>query len=246
MPTMSDDDDVYDIPLQDRKAFGAGLKRKHINFVPSSSATLSSSSTPQPSTTSSAKSISERYLERVLSTKAHSEPPMSSNATSESNETITTVSTPLQQEQELSTPLCEVCKLPVISSDRPHEASLSHQVCLTHSHPPSHLDRRRKGLAILATQGWDPDSRLGLGAQGQGIQFPIKPKPKNDTMGLGLVLPKEEERRKKEKKIGLDAGKVRKLAEKDKRKGEKLRQMFYGNSEVEKYLGGGSGVGGLK
>lgn len=65
-------------------------------------------------------------------------------------------------------------------------------------------------------------------------------------MGLGLVLPKEEERRKKEKKIGLDAGKVRKLAEKDKRKGEKLRQMFYGNSEVEKYLGGGSGVGGLK
>jgi len=237
------DDDTYENPLQIHRVFGAGLKRKRINFVPSSSATPLST-TPPPSQ-SSAKSISDRYLERVLSKKAHSEPPTTQNRNRDTGETITSTSTP--QEQEPPSLLCEICNLPITTTpSRPHEASISHQVCLTHSHPPSHLDRHRKGLTILATQGWDPDSRLGLGSQGQGIQFPIKPTPKYDTMGLGLVLPKEEEQRRKEKKVGLDAGKVKKLAEKDKRRGERLRQMFYGNMDVEKYLGGGSTADGLK
>ena len=58
-------------------------------------------------------------------------------------------------------------------------------------------------------------------------------------MGIGVVLPKEADRRKKEKTEKLDAGKVRKLHEKDKKKGEKLREMFYRNDDVERYLGGG-------
>jgi hypothetical protein len=39
--------------------------------------------------------------------------------------------------------------------------------------------------------------------------------------------------------LKLDAGKVRKLQEKDKRKGEKLREMFYRSEDVERYLRGG-------
>ena len=77
-----------------------------------------------------------------------------------------------------------------------------------------------------------------MGASGQGIQFPIKTKPKDDKMGIGVVLPKVSERRKKEKVEKLDAGKVRKMHEKDKRRAEKLREMFYRNDDVERYLGG--------
>lgn len=54
-----------------------------------------------------------------------------------------------------------------------------------------------------------------------------------------MVLPIEAERRKKEKVEKLDAGKVKKMYEKDKRKTERLRNMFYQNEDVERYLGGG-------
>lgn len=112
-------------------------------------------------------------------------------------------------------------------------------MCLNHSHPPSHVDRNRKGYTYLSSYGWDPDSRLGLGASGQGIQFPIKTRPKDDKLGIGVVLPKEGEIIKKVKIQKLDAGKVRKMHENDKRKGEKLREMFYRSDDIERYLGGG-------
>ncbi|KAF7882103.1 hypothetical protein EAF00_011619 [Botryotinia globosa] len=236
------DEDTYEIPLQDQRAFGAGIKRKRVKFVPSTS---SSTKQPTPST-SSAKSISDSYLKLVL-------PQDSSIPESTSRESTISL-----KESEV----CEVCKLPlstdlesIINKDedgssgpsnptsstksRPHEASLAHQVCLNHSHPPSHVDRNRKGLTYLSSYGWDPDSRLGLGASGQGIQFPIKTKPKDDKLGIGVVMPKKGEIRKKVKPQKLDAGQVRKLYEKDKRKGEKLREMFYRNDDVERYLRGG-------
>lgn len=236
------DEDTYEIPLQDQRFFGAGIKRKRVKFVPSTS-----SSTIQPTSTSrSAKSISDSYLRLVLP-----KDPQAPEVTSTEN------FIPPEGSE-----VCEVCKLPLStdlktitdndaadSSDishptsstktRPHEASLAHQVCLNHSHPPSHVDRNRKGLTYLSSYGWDPDSRLGLGASGQGIQYPIKTKPKDDKLGIGVVLPKEGEIRKKDKIQKLDAGKVRKLHEKDRRKGEKLREMFYRNNDVERYLGGG-------
>ncbi|KAM0180825.1 hypothetical protein ACHAPF_002118 [Botrytis cinerea] len=236
------DEDTYEIPLQDQRAFGAGIKRKRVKFVPSTS---SSTIEPTPST-SSAKSISDFYLKLVL-------PQDTSTPESTSREN----SLPLRHSE-----VCEVCKLPlstdlesIINNDeagssgpsnptssakpRLHEASLAHQVCLNHSHPPSHVDRNRKGLTYLSSYGWDPDSRLGLGASGQGIQFPIKTKPKDDKLGIGVVMPKKGEIRKKEKPQKLDAGKVRNLHEKDRRKGEKLREMFYRNDDVERYLRGG-------
>jgi hypothetical protein len=150
-------------------------------------------------------------------------------------------------------PSCEICNLSLSPTNsnitdleydtpqsstkpRPHEASLAHQVCLTHSHPPSHLDRSRKGLTYLSSYGWDPDSRLGLGAFSQGIAFPIKAKQKDDKMGLGLVFPEEKEWRKKEKVEKLDAKKVRKLEEQDRRRREELQELFYRSDDLERYL----------
>jgi hypothetical protein len=255
------DDDTYEIPLQDQRVFGAGIKRKRVKFVPSTS----SSSITHSTTKAPARSISDLYLSLVLPNEASStenfieESPNPCSLSRASSEGI-----PVAEGQTNEPELCDICKLPLSSTDvtatlmpdalpsesqdptrrppgkpRPHEASLAHQVCLEHSHPPSHLDRNRKGLTYLSAYGWDPDARLGLGAQGQGIQFPIKPKPKDDKLGIGVVLPPERERLKKKKLEKLDAGKVRKMYEKDKRKGERLREMFYRNDDVERYLGKG-------
>ena len=258
---MMSDDDTYEIPLQDQRVFGAGIKRKRVKFVPSTSTVPTISST----TTTPARSVSELYLSLVLPNDAssignRSLAPLDSGA----------ASTILQQDVDVARgevpelEVCDICRLPISISDytapltsdtpssesqdptlcpppkpRPHEASLAHQVCLEHSHPPSHLDRNRKGLTYLSAYGWDPDARLGLGAKGQGIHFPIKPKPKDDKLGIGVVLPPERERPKTKKLEKLDAGKVRKMYEKDKQNGKKLREMFYRNDDVERYLGMG-------
>jgi hypothetical protein len=96
------------------------------------------------------------------------------------------------------------------------------------------------GLNILESYGWDPDARAGLGAAQQGIQFPLKPKPKDDQLGIGVVVPKDVPKRKEKPEL-LDAGKVRKMAQQDKKRAERLRQQFYGNPDLEKYLGPGYG-----
>jgi hypothetical protein len=246
------DEDTYEIPLQDQRVFGAGIKRKRVKFVPS---TESSSTLTTPPTRLPAKSVSDLYLKLVLPKDESSEADELEPADHLSASLKSTGKEPAKSPKKPQ--VCEICNLPLspdpvsaghaipttTSQDsvktRPHEASLAHQVCLPHSHLPSNLDRKRKGLTYLSAYGWDPDSRLGLGAKGQGIQFPIKAKQKDDKLGLGVVLPKEEDWRKKEKKERLDAGKVRKLQEKDKSKGERLREIFYRNDDVERYLGGG-------
>ncbi|KAK8010476.1 g-patch domain-containing protein [Apiospora arundinis] len=77
----------------------------------------------------------------------------------------------------------------------------------------------------------------GLGASQQGVQYPIKAKPKEDTLGIGVQVPKDLEKWKKEKPQKLDAAKVRKKVAEDKKRREKLQQQFYGNPDIEKYLG---------
>lgn len=234
----------YEMPLQDQRVFGAGMKRNRVKFVPSSAV-----STTPLSSSSSGQSVSNFYLQMVLGDQKspHALPSKPSDSTGDASSGPSTVPQ-----------MCEICGLPLSEpaqaamspaaenpdteqtpKQRPHEASLAHQVCLTHSHPPSHLDRNRKGLSYLSAYGWDPDSRRGLGAEGQGIQFPIKTKPKDDKMGIGVVLPKEADRRKKERIQKLDAKKIRKMYEQDKKKAERLREMFYRNDDVERYLGGG-------
>ncbi|KAF2968438.1 hypothetical protein GQX73_g5164 [Xylaria multiplex] len=224
----SDDAESEEVPLQHKRPFGSGLKRKRVVFVPASSGNLNSTEESKPSESSGpSKSVSDIYLSIVMPKGAEE------TCTDEANAPAPDI--------------CDICKLPVNAasdaadagkpSSRPHQASIAHQVCIAHSHPPSALDRSRMGLAVLEAQGWDPDARNGLGALNQGISFPIKAKPKNNTVGIGVEVPKDVATRKKEKPQMLNAKKVRKMASDDKRRQEKLRHQFYGNPEVEKYLG---------
>ncbi|KAI1337408.1 hypothetical protein F5Y15DRAFT_390181 [Xylariaceae sp. FL0016] len=228
MPSTDDNDhDEYEIPLQDKRPYGSGLKRKRVVFVPASAddaETSQESTARQPST-----SVSDMYLSIVLPKK-------------HSDTTATSAEGPTSQ-------MCEICALPIYEAsevkstsqtgNRPHEASIAHQVCMTHSHPPSALDRSRMGLGVLQAQGWDPDSRTGLGAARQGIQHPIKAKAKNNTLGIGVQVPKELPKKEQKKPQTLDAKKARKMAAEEKKRAERLREQMFGNADVERYLGGG-------
>ena len=227
-----EEEDEYFLPLQDQRVFGAGVKRKRVNFVP---AEACPPSTPPPKVVAAA----DRYLSIVLKDAKSAKNKRATQLSSKDVEASTQIT-------DTDKPLvCSVCGLPFqISSDNfgstrhPHEASLAHQVCLEHSHPPSDIDRTRPGLKYLSSYGWDPDGRLGLGAAGEGIRAPIKGKIKNDTVGLGVDLKKKEPKGIGVQKIEkLDAKKVRMKEEAGRRKGEKLRELFYMNDDVERYLG---------
>lgn len=222
----SGDDEVEDVPLHRKRPFGSGLKRKPIAFVPARDGDLSSTfQPPKPDA-----SIADLYLSLVL-------PKEASRHSARKDEVCEVCKLPLDSNPEEGNE--DTPELAVMSRKHNHESSLAHQVCLTHSHPPSALDRSRVGLNILESQGWDPDARLGLGAAQQGIQFPLKPTPKDDKIGIGVEVPKDMPK-KKEKAQKLDAGKVRKMAQRDKRRADQLRREFYGNSDLEKYLGPGA------
>ena len=230
------DEDEYLVPLQDQRVFGAGIKRKRVNFV--SAEDPSAQSPPRPTSTVPPGDL---YLNLVL--RNETEITKTSHDETEEFTVHKTAVSPSSQ------PLCEICNLPIDSEEttvvptRPHEASIAHQVCLSHSHPPSHLDRDRHGLKYLSSYGWDPDSRLGLGTTGSGIRIPIKGKPKNDTVGLGVkpVVREGKTIVATTRKIpSLDAKQARKQEEVDRRKRERLQEIFYRNDDVETYLGGSS------
>lgn len=255
---VDSDEEYYQVPIKDQKFFGAGIKRKRIHFVPSSSSVPTTPASADGTT--SRLSASERYLSVVLGgkkPKAGSEPPVPRAAVASSS--------PNHAEQELQDgsveedrteskdndgmPLCGICMRP-LGDVKTHASSLVHQICLPHTHPPSALDRTRKGIDILQLYGWDPDARRGLGATGrEGILHPVKAIEKRDTAGLGLRLDEDEEarikRRRKPQKPPqtevkkLDAGGVRKMEKEMKKRDEKLRNMFYSNEDVDRYLGGG-------
>ncbi|KAL9625220.1 MAG: hypothetical protein Q9160_000622 [Pyrenula sp. 1 TL-2023] len=239
MPDDYDDEDYF-LPLQDQRVFGASIKRKRVPFV--SASTLSSVTDSSASASKKEASSVDRYLSIVLP-----------------NDPSTDSSNPNTNATEPLPDLCTICSLPLqnpTTSSPPtrttaaHESLLAHQACLPHSHPPSHLPRQHVGLRYLTSYGWDPDSRQGLGRAGEGIRVPIKGKVKNDTVGLGVYFAEEDKksenrRRRKaserahESQKKLNAKEVRKMELKGRRKEEKLRGMFYGNGELERYLGEG-------
>lgn len=228
-------DDEYYVPLVDQRVFGAGIKRKRVAFVPAEN-DESSSSIP---TTAKPSNAANRYLSIVMKT------------TGPESETAPTVK-PDTKEQEAPLSLtCEICGQKVfggIGVLNSHEASIAHQMCLEHSHPPSHLDRSHVGLKYLQEYGWDPDARGGLGARREGIRVPIKAKQKNDSAGLGLLQNDEENsiRAKQKKKVHsrekdtdvvkLNAKEVRRMEEEKSRRAEKLRRSVYGE-DLSRYLG---------
>lgn len=229
-------DALDDVPLQHRRPFGSGLRRNEIKFVPASNGDPDVSRHQQNKT--NGQSISDFYLSMVL------KKPESAAATTE--------------KEPAKARICDICSIPVSAAAKenntssgttnsgnnrrsagPHEASIAHQVCLAHSHPPSALDRSRMGLTVLAAQGWDPDSRAGLGLEGQGTQYPVKVKPKEDRLGVGVVVPKAggPAKKEREKPKLLDAKKVRKMAAEDRKRADKLQRELFGRVDLEKYLG---------
>lgn len=230
---MSREDDEYVVPLQDQRVFGAGIKRQRIAFVPASQglSALSTSNSGQPQ-----QNVGERYLSIVL--------PKSASQTPEPAEDgVAAAKAETGNEPEI----CDVCKQVIDrSSDEVatdvHETSIAHQVCLEHSHPPSHLDRDHVGVRYLTGYGWNPDSRKGLGANQEGIRIPIKAKEKKDTVGLretvdedDISLKKRKPAKREEKPLRLDAGAVRKQDIEAKKRAERLRSSFYG-PDLSAYL----------
>ncbi|KAL9948457.1 hypothetical protein D7B24_007189 [Verticillium nonalfalfae] len=227
------DDDEYEVPLHHKKPFGSGIRRQRIEFVKASDADLSTIQDTRPG--NSGASISNLYMSLVLPDEKK---PQTTSAPQPANCAVCHV--PLLEDEPTES-LDEAADGQSATARRKHEASIAHQVCVAHSHPPSALDRARMGLTYLSSHGWDPDARKGLGSEGQGIQYPLKTKPKDDKLGLGLAVPKDFKGRveKKKKPVTLDAKKSRQKAEADRKKGEKLREMFYGSEDVQRYLGTG-------
>ncbi|KAL7942593.1 hypothetical protein V8C42DRAFT_354722 [Trichoderma barbatum] len=231
-----DDSDDEDIPLHHKRPFGAGLKRKKVEFV---KATDADASNTIKNLGKQSASIGDVYANIVLGSSSRGS---SSKPEATSDEKDDQKEDSVEKESESEPPTCPICSLPITTTLQQHEASLAHQVSLEHSHPPSALDRSRMGLRALESQGWDPDSRLGLGRDGEGTRFPIKVARKEDTLGIGArTQPKEV----KEKPRPLTGKEMRALADKERRKGERLQAEIYGRLDVEKYLRGNGGEDGL-
>jgi hypothetical protein len=241
------EDEEYEIPLEDQRVFGAGLKRKRVQFVPASTSDSQSTSAATPKS-----SVGDFYLSLVLPS---STPQLVSPSDSSDN------SSDRPQDPETESPqICQICNLPITLNEKhPHTTLLAHQISLPHSQPPSSFPNDRPGVRMLRAQGWDPDSRVGLGKDGEGMRYPIKVHVKDDKLGLGVVLPKELEKREKEHERLRDTEELRRevatrkaegvkgkgkkavvrKVEEERRNEERLRQAFYGSEEVERYLGGG-------
>ena len=217
---------------EQQKPFRAGLTRKKIHFVPAAVApTQAKKLTPQ----NSPIDPGDRYLNIVFENGVSVGNLNSISAEVEKFDT--------EQQPDLEGAFCEICKT---SIDHPestastaianHESTIAHMVCLTHSYPPSHLDRSRQGFKYLSAYGWDPGSRQGLGPTGEGIRAPVKAKFKNDTVGLGVGV-KRSKKHLDPKVERMNAKQVRRKYTDDRRKWERLQEMFYGNDDTEKYLG---------
>ena len=147
---------------------------------------------------------------------------------------------PVPQDLEYVPACCVVCGHPrrVDESIGQHEVSFVHQLCKSHSHPPSAIDRRGKGFTYLSAHGWDPDERLGLGASGEGRLHPIQPKVKKGKDGIGVVREeKDGQKGQEEPPVRLTVEGMRKLEIREKKKHEKLQHLFSGNDDVNRHLG---------
>lgn len=221
---MTDDsEDEYTIPLAYPAPYGAGIKKKGVKFV--SAGTLESSSKAQ---TQSGDDIANSYLALVLD-----KPP-------ENRDEAADVAAEGDTKNE-AVAKCQTCNLPLRDAEGvEHHTSLAHQVSLAHIYPPNAINRQRKGFSYLESQGWDPDSRRGLGAQGEGILRPISAKEKKDKAGIGdrsrSSTPSSVTRVQKGPQ-GLDPKALKKLEQQKDKRGKRLHEMFYTNDDVAKYLG---------
>ncbi|KAI9158193.1 vacuolar calcium ion transporter [Paramyrothecium foliicola] len=256
-PAEVDDDDV---PLHHKRAFGSGIKRKRVEFVRASdpdhgrieavntskkidvgdlyaSIVLGGQGSGAPSSTNSEVAAKKSHTNTTAAHEGNKSRQREEDGTSQQAQPSASLADDVVPGAAL---VCAICSLPITSGIREHEASLAHQVSLAHSHPPSALDRSRMGLRTLAAQGWDPDARQGLGREGEGLRFPIKTVAKEDNLGIGATKPEpgvaaavEREKPKK-----LSAKEKLELAEREKKRAQRLQGEIFGSVDVERYLRG--------
>ncbi|KAF3935760.1 hypothetical protein ABW19_dt0210073 [Dactylella cylindrospora] len=85
--------------------------------------------------------------------------------------------------------ICPTCNTRVTDWNL-HVRTTVHMASREHSKTPHHLNRRSEGYKHMVKLGWDPDSSKGLGAEGQGIRFPVKATTKKDYLGIGAKTAK--------------------------------------------------------
>ncbi|PNY23206.1 Uncharacterized protein TCAP_06845 [Tolypocladium capitatum] len=226
MRRSREEDAGDDVPLHHKKPFGAGLKRKRVEFVRATAADQGM----QASVPSAERGLlaSDLYASVVLGA-AKSGPASRTESPAAGTE----------EEPKPEPTICSVCSLPITTSVRKHEASLAHQVSLEHSHPPSALDRSRMGLRTLQSQGWDPDARRGLGLDGEGVRYPVRTTAKEDNLGIGAVVEEPQKKKEAERPPRQLTAKERKaVAAQERQRAERLQAEMYGSVDVERYLRG--------
>jgi len=238
---MSDNDngdDYEETPLHRHRAFGAGIKRKRIDFVPQTApADLATTSTTPK------QGAGDLYLSIVLSKKPRglekAEIAQLADARkledeADKAELLSTTTGILESSDDKV--VCSTCNRSITTSIPQHEATLHHQLSLPHSHPPSSIDRTSRGLDYLSSYGWDPDARLGLGASNSGRLHPVRATNRADKDKLGVGATQATILKAiKEKK--LDAGETKKKEEEIKARAARMRQLVFNSDEVNKHLG---------
>jgi hypothetical protein len=212
----NDQDDEFELPPA-KDHFDFGFRRNAVKFLPAS---VSEAETPQQKNSGSI--LTDFYLSRGL---------ISSEKPSEDSDVPNAV-------------LCEYCKILVDPAKlSEHQTSFKHELNRPHIYPPSAIDRTRKGVAFLQSKGWDPDSRKGLGASGEGILYPIKPKENSAKQGLGApekpaALKKQPKTESKVEKK-MNPKQKRKQEEQEKKwRDRQLHDLFYGrDNDLDAYFG---------
>ncbi|KIH90307.1 hypothetical protein SPBR_00971 [Sporothrix brasiliensis 5110] len=231
------EDGASDTPLHRLPGFGTGLHRQRVAFVRAGEAPQTKGSGPTGALPGGA--VSDLYLSIVIGQTEKREG--SAESVAKADEASTTAPT---------TPACDVCRLPLTTPSSAaahhHESCLVHQVALDHSKPPSSLNRGRLGLAIMSAQGWDPDSGRGLGADQQGMPYPIEAKlrPERQALGNGPA-PSSSESRSRSSGSAASAPtrnrkhtrkQLRAMEEDRRRRYDRLREQIMGNKDLDKYL----------
>ncbi|KAJ5558262.1 hypothetical protein N7535_008476 [Penicillium sp. DV-2018c] len=257
---MASDDEDYYLPPEQVRPFTSGVRRKRVQFVRSSDLDTTTTATPSETTTTNTKyQYSTKYTNPSTAIAITTTNPPTIRATSRyqprnrNHPTTRTLLLLLEDMRNLQSPPRPNANHPkhrLTNKSKSKSKSKSTQTQTPPSPrsipspptlpnplpPPSHLDRTRAGLRYLSTYGWDPDSRLGLGAAGrEGIREPIKPRVKHDTAGLGTGLDEDGDRvrsdripvpAKVQKKKQLNAKQVRKSVIEERRRAERLRRVF--------------------
>lgn len=237
------EDGASDTPLHRLPGFGTGLHRQRVAFVRAGEAPPAKGSAPAGSLPGGA--VSDLYLSIVMGQTVEK---TAEGTVEKTVETVTAATTTT----DASTPACDICSLPLTTpasaAAHHHETCLVHQVALDHSKPPSALNRGRFGLAIMSAQGWDPDSGRGLGADQQGMPYPIEARLRPERQALGSQpTPSPSTARPSGSAVAAPTSaltrnrkytrkQLRAMEEDRRRRHDRLREQIMGNRDLDKYL----------